>query len=303
MVLLLSQIGWFAVRVIRHFLHNKGILLAGGVAYNTLLSIVPLFVVIVFGLSNFIDTDRLLAIISAQLHFLLPGVADEFTNTVAAALEARAVISWVGIIVLLFFSSMAFRMLEEAITSIFKISRSADDRRFWISALIPYAFMAVFTVGIIFLTVASALLEALADKQIVIGSWAFSLTDAPRIGFHIFGLIGLIFLFTAIYKVLPIGRIQFRRALVGGITAALLWDGVRWILVWYFSNISLVNLIYGSLATMIILLLVMEIAAIIILLGAQIIAELEMSAEYGQSWHVDPWENMPEEPQKEMNLS
>lgn len=278
----------FAVRVLRNFLKNKGILLAGGVAYNTLLSIVPLFVVILFGLSSFMDTERLLHIISAQLHFLLPGVAEELTRTVGAALEARSVISGVGIVVLLFFSSMAFRMLEEAIGSIFNVTKPAEERRFWVSALIPYAYIAIFTVGIILLTAASAMLEALADKNIVIGPLAFSLTNAPRIGFHVMGLIGLCFLFTSIYKLLPVAPIQFRRALVGGVTAALLWDGVRWALVWYFSNISLVNLIYGSLATVVIFLLAMEIAAIIILLGAQIIAELEASADSGLLWYEEP---------------
>jgi membrane protein len=284
----ISHLRRFVFRVIRNFLRNKGILLAGGVAYNTLLSIVPLFVVILFGLSSFMDTEKLLAIISEQLHFLLPGVAGELTRTVAAALEASSVVSGVGIAVLLFFSSMAFRMLEEAIGIIFNVSKSPKERRFWVSALIPYAYMVIFTIAIIILTAASAVLEALSDKNIIIGAWSFSMTDAPRIGFHVFGLIGLCLLFTSIYKVLPVARIQFKRAFVGGITAALLWDGVRWLLVWYFSNISLINLIYGSLATVIIFLLAMEVAAIIILLGAQVIAELERSARAGVPWYEDP---------------
>jgi len=283
-----SRLRRFSFRVGRNFLQNRGILLAGGVAYNTLLSIVPLFVVILLGLSLFMDTEALLDSIAAQLHFLVPGVAGELTRTVASALDARPVVSGIGIVVLLFFSSMAFRMLEEAIACIFESQRHARERRFWISAMIPYAYMAVFSVGIIFLTAASGILEALSDKHIVVGEWGFSMTHAPRIGLHVIGLIGLCFLFTSIYKVLPVARIQFRRALVGGITAALLWDVVRWLLVWYFSNISLVNMIYGSLATVVIVLLAMEIAAIIILLGAQIIAELEKSAEAGMPWYEEP---------------
>ncbi len=284
----ISKFTGFVARVIRQFFHNKGILLAGGVAYNTLLSVVPLLVVIMLGLSLFMDTGKLLTIISAQLDFLLPGAAEELTRTVSAALEARSVVSGVGIVVLLFFSSMAFRMLEEAIGIIFDVARTPRERRFWVSALIPYGYMAIFTIGIILLTAASTILETLADKQLVVGAWTFSMTNAPRIGFHVLGLIGLCVLFTSIYKVLPVVRIQFRRALVGGITAALLWDGVRWLLVWYFSNISLVNLIYGSLATVVIVLLVMEIAAIIILLGAQVIAELERSARAGLPWYENP---------------
>ncbi len=41
--LLASRVAHFAWRVLTTFLRNRGILLAGGVGYNVLLSIVPLF--------------------------------------------------------------------------------------------------------------------------------------------------------------------------------------------------------------------------------------------------------------------
>jgi membrane protein len=61
--------------------------------------------------------------------------------------------------------------------------------------------------------------------------------------------------------------------------ATVLWEIVRHILVWYFANLSMVNVVYGSLATTIIVLLTLEVAALILLLGAQVIAELERTAE------------------------
>ena len=74
---------------------------------------------------------------------------------------------------------------------------------------------------------------------------------------------------------MPVGKLSLRHALIGGITAALLWEITRHILVWYFSTLSLVNVIYGAFATVIIILLSLEAAAIIVLLGAQVIAEYE----------------------------
>ena len=70
--------------------------------------------------------------------------------------------------------------------------------------------------------------------------------------------------------------------------AAVLWEGARRSLLWYFANLSLVNVVYGSFATVIIVLLGMELAAGIVLLGAQVIAELEASERAGVPWHVDP---------------
>ena len=81
---------------------------------------------------------------------------------------------------------------------------------------------------------------------------------------------------TSIYLVMPPrGRISPRHALVGGVAVGLLWEATRHILLWYFSTLSVVGVVYGSLATTIIGLLSLEIASIILLLGAQVIAEYE----------------------------
>jgi YihY family inner membrane protein len=80
---------------------------------------------------------------------------------------------------------------------------------------------------------------------------------------------------TSIYLVMPVVRVTFRHALIGGISGTILWEITRRVLVWYYASLSMVNVIYGSITTVIVTLLCIEVAAIILLLGAQIIAELE----------------------------
>jgi YihY family inner membrane protein len=77
--------------------------------------------------------------------------------------------------------------------------------------------------------------------------------------------------------VMPVGRLSFRHALAGGVTATILWEIVRRVLRWYFETLSTVNVVYGSLASTIGVLLTLEAAALVLLLGAQVIAELERS--------------------------
>ena len=74
---------------------------------------------------------------------------------------------------------------------------------------------------------------------------------------------------------MPVGRLSFRRALIGGTAAALLWESTRDVLVWYFSTISQIQLVHGSLTTAIAVLLSVEVGAIALLFGAQVIAEYE----------------------------
>ena len=80
---------------------------------------------------------------------------------------------------------------------------------------------------------------------------------------------------TSIYMVMPVGRPSWRHALIGGVTAGLLWELTRHVLVWYFFTLSQVKVVYGSLTTAIVVLLSLEIAALVLLLGAQVIAEYE----------------------------
>jgi YihY family inner membrane protein len=92
---------------------------------------------------------------------------------------------------------------------------------------------------------------------------------------YLIGVIGEILLLTSVYLVMPVGKLAWSHALIGGIVATVLWEITRHFLVWYFATLSFVSVIYGSLATTIIILLSFEIAAIILLLGAQVIAEYE----------------------------
>ena len=74
---------------------------------------------------------------------------------------------------------------------------------------------------------------------------------------------------------MPVGRLSAQHALIGGATAGLLWELIRPALGWYFGTLSQVNVVYGSLTTAIVVLLSLEVAATLLLLGAQVIAEYE----------------------------
>src|SRR4029077_16122457 len=60
---------------------------------------------------------------------------------------------------------------------------------------------------------------------------------------------GEMLLLTAIYFVIPVGRLSLRHALIGGATATLLWEVMRHILAWYYTTMSQIQLVYGSLTT------------------------------------------------------
>jgi len=101
-------------------------------------------------------------------------------------------------------------------------------------------------------------------------------------------LIGLALIFASFYKILPVRSVATFRALIGGTVAAILWDVTRRGLMYYFNNLSMINVLYGSIATIIVLFVSLEIAAGIVLFGAQITADLERNAARGNPWYQPP---------------
>lgn len=273
--LLIRSTPAFILRVLSSFRSNQGLLLSGAVAYYTLLSIVPLFVVLLVGLSRVVDERRLLDTVQSNLELLIPGNAAAISQQVESFLSHREVVGVAGLLALLFFSSAAFTILENAMSVIFYHRALIRRRHFLVSAILPYLFIMVIGLGLLLITVISGALQAVGRDAIRLFGYRWPLAGVSGAFLYLLGVVGLALLLTALYMVLPVGGISFRRALIGGATATLLWEAIRHVLVWYFAKLSMVNLIYGSLAATIVVLLTLEAASLILLLGAQVIAEVD----------------------------
>jgi YihY family inner membrane protein len=271
----LRRVFGFALTVLRDFQRNQGLLLAGAVAYYTLLSIVPLLALIFIGLSHFVEPEQLIQTIVRNLELLVPGYADSLALQVRAFLEKRHLVGVVGFVVMLFFSSMAFSVLESTMTVIFSHRQKAMRRPFFISAIIPYMYILLIGLGVFLVTVISGALDALERQQVVLLGFNLSLQGSSKTLIYLLGMGGMVLMLTSFYLVMPVGRISLRHAASGALTATVLWEIIRRILVWYYSRLSLVNVIYGSLATTVVALLSIEVAVIILLLGAQVISEAD----------------------------
>ena len=277
---ILQQPGAFVLRVLKAFHANQGLLLAGALAYYTLLSIIPLFTFLLLVLSHVIDEAALLATLTRYIGFAIPGQSDAIIAQIKSFLQHREVAGWIVLGSMLFFSSLAFTVLENAMSVIFIHRVAVRHRAFLVSALLPYLYILLLGVGFLIMTVIASVLQAMGENQIVILGRDWPLDRLSVVLLYLIGVAGQILILTSIYLVMPTGHLSLRHALLGGITAGLLWEITRHFLVWYFASLSVVSVVYGSLATTIIGLLSLEIAGIILLLGAQVIAEFErFSAE------------------------
>jgi membrane protein len=265
----------FTLQVLKAFKANQGLLLAGAVAYYALLSLIPLLILVVIVLSHVVDVERLFTALSDYLAFVVPGQSGPLVEELRTFLDHREVVGGVLLVTMIFFSALAFTVLENAMSVIFFHRVKIRRRKFLVSALLPYLFILFLGTGLLIVTLVSGLLKRLGMRSFLWFGDVVSLEATSTALLYLLGVGGEILLLTAIYLVMPVGRLSFRHALIGGITAGLLWEVTRHLLVLYYETMSQISVVYGSLTTAIAALLSVEFGAIVLLLGAQVISEYE----------------------------
>ena len=268
----------FTLQCLKGFRANQGLLLAGAVAYYSLLSIVPLLMLVVVALSHVIPQQELLQIIGRYLEWLIPGQSQAVVAEVGHFLDHRELVGWALVLVMLFFSSLAFTVLENAMCVIFLHRVAIRRRHFVVSALLPYCYILFLGIGALVMTLVAGSLQVLGEESVRLFGHVWSLHGLSGVLLYLLGLAGEVLMLSSIYLVMPVGRLSWSHALIGGATATALWEVARHVLVWYFSTLSQVNLVYGSMTTAIVVMFSLEIGATLLLFGAQVISEFERVA-------------------------
>ncbi len=285
----------FLWQTLKGFKANQGLLLAGAVAYYALLSIVPFLMLVVVALSHFIPQAELLETLARYLEWLVPSQSRAVVGELSNFLADRELVTWVLFLVMLFFSSVAFTALENAMSVIFYHRVAIRRRRFLISAILPYCYIVGLGLGIMIVTLVAGTLQVMGEESVLFLGYEWSLGGVSGVLLYLLGLTGEILVLSSIYLVMPVGRLSVSHALIGGVTAALLWEVARHVLVWYFSTLSQVNVVYGSMTTAIVVMFSLEIGAILLLFGAQVIAEYERVGRNEQHDEPEPMTTRPPE--------
>jgi membrane protein len=272
---LMANPGAFVWRTLVGFREHQGLLLAGAVAYYALLSLVPLLILAVIGISHLVEPDRLVPALERYIAFVAPSGSSALLGELTTFIEHRTRIGPVLLLTMIFFSALAFTVLENAVSVIFFHRVAVRRRHFLVSAVMPYLFVLAIGVGLLLVTVTASALQTLGAREISVFGELRSLGVLAHVLLYLLGVFGEVLLLTAVYLVMPVGRLLLRHALIGGLAAALLWEITRHLLVWYFASMSQIQLVYGSFTTVVALLLSVEIGAIVLLYGAQVIAEYE----------------------------
>jgi len=234
---------------------------AAAIAYFAVFSLFPLTLLSIAIASFYMGPLNDLHLIVQRLEFIAPALDQLLGNNINEIILARGPITFIAIIGLIWSGSTVFDTVTHTLNQIWSYKRS---RRVWKRRGLAILLILSFVGPILFL--ASLASSTLAN----ISTWLPAQILPIGIGISVVVAILLdIAFFMVIYLVLPHGTSTWRDILPGAIGAGLLWEIAKKIFLLFVSHyISISNLVYGSVTTIIAFLTWAYLSGLIFLLGA-----------------------------------
>src|SRR5579872_5549075 len=247
--------------------------IAGGVGFFVLLAIFPAITALVSAYGLFFNASTITNNLSL-LDDVVPGnvltIVHEQAQRIAAnsggALSLGVV---VGILVSLWSAMSGVKAMIDALNVIYE---QQESRNFFKLSLVALAFTLCGFAAFL-LAIAAVIVLPLVLAPVGLGSAAGTLT---RIGRWPLLLLLLLLGLAVLYRYGPDRRAaRWQWVSVGSVFAAVAWIAVSYLFSWYLSSFANYNATYGSLGAVVGLMMWLWISTIVVLLGAELNAEIE----------------------------
>ncbi len=245
--------------------------LSAALAFYTILSIIPfLFILVSFTGYLLGSSEQAFQLAISFGDRLFPQSSELILREVQALTHRAKLFGWVGLFSLIWTASLVFSSLEFALSIVFRVEqrRSFFHSKLLAAAMIPGA-MVIFLVSLL-ITAFARIME-----NYELNLWGINLAQSDLFEFllgYLFPYLILTLSFTAVYKFIPPTSMSFRHALVGGASCALLFEIVKHLFTWYVEHSSPYSVVYGSLETMIILVVWVFYSASVLLFCAELVS-------------------------------
>ena len=269
--------------VVSRFGHEGGMRIAAALSYTSLLALVPLGAIAFAILKAFPVFDNIQDQIKELVfnNFLPDSVSDAqayFDQFIGQTQGLTAV----GIVALAVTAIMLLNTIEGALNTIFQVKA----KRPFLPRMLM--FWAVITLG-----------PLLLGGSLSLRTYLYTLTEwtgvdaIPGIGGFMTSLLPSVLgvvAFTVFYLIVPYRPVRLLHALIGGISAGVLFGILRQVFALYFAAFPAYQTIYGALATIPIFLIWMYLSWALVLIGAVIAASLN---EWGRAHAAETFDALP----------
>ena len=270
------------VQAIRHDRDNMCKDLAGSIAFYTFLSLFPVLLGIFSIVGFFLHSPDAQQRVSDLVTEFFPPASDFVLRNVESLVDARGTAGLFSILVLMWSGKKMVAALSRGINYAMGIDR---PHAFYLAPIRNFALTVVVTVLVIFSVSLAPLLDAFLGSRPDILPEALQKVIGVVSGYASGILINMVFV-GVLYVLMPYRRFRFSILLPGIVTGALLLELGQQIFSVYVGGVSQYEAVYGSVSSVIALMIWLYFSARVLLYGAEVIAviaERESSAKTEQA--------------------
>ena len=246
---------------------------AAGVAYYAFLSIFPLLLGLIAIFGFFLPSANLQDALLNYVGDNIPGATNILKQNITSIIELRGAMGVLSIVIFFWGASAMFGAISLAINRAWDISRY---RRSFFTRKASELGM-VSGIGILFLlSLGTSAIISIIFRALKLPAADLVIVNA---GSRLVAFLLILAVFLLLYKLIPNTSTYWRDIWPGALLAAILFEIARTLFIFYINNLANYQLIYGSIASIIVLLVWIYYSAFIMILGA------EFTFQYGRMRH------------------
>lgn len=265
----MKEIYSFMKIVYEDFARDNGALIAAAVSFYTFLALVPLALLAIAIVGYLLGSpERAQDIVIGYLREA--GVSDgsQINDVVREVVVGRGIATGVGLIVLVWAGTTAIANLTKAINIAWDVQETRNFLKARLLA-IGVLFMLGLLLGISF-SITTFMNWVRGLDRVVMGIKPGEVPFIWEFLGYLLPVLVSITTFTIFYRVMPNIKVKMSVALVGGAFAGVFWEIAKIVFSYYVGNFADYSRIYGSLGSVILLLIWINYSAIVVILGAEV---------------------------------
>ncbi len=249
-------------------------LLAGGLAFSLFVCIIPFTLIIFWLLGKFLNSAEVEYQIISFIETVIPYseyaefAKDIIFKRVHEVITYRNIAGFIGIVGL-FFAASGFASSIRTILN--KIFGTDIDVNIFLGKLRDFAVILTAVLALLITTMISPLIDLL--RSLSQSTPYLHFFDQPifqKFFTAVFSFLIIFFIFSVLYKFIPIVKIRKRSVLLGAFWASLLWIGAKQLFGLYLSNFHTFSRIYGAYALGVVVAFWIYYTSVVFILGAEI---------------------------------
>lgn len=258
----------------QRYSEERGSEAAASLAYYAFFSVFPMLLAFIVVASFFVDRADVQTQLLNMLEGVLPGAEFIVISNINSVLESRSAVTFVALISLVWSSINVFDILAKNINRVFP---RADTPTFFKGRLL--GFLMFLGLGLLMmLSFVVSSLSGMTTVNLPLIDLDLQETLLWQIGTVLFSVGINVLMFWMMYRWVPLVNVSNKASFFGGLVAGVTWQLLNSAFTWYLdSGLSRYSLVYGSIGTIVALLLWINLTATIILIGAHLTASIQNS--------------------------